>query len=56
MKLEAALGQANWLSGLEDRESARAVRKGDTISIQGQHYLLYSLERGRITFRCRALS
>lgn len=47
---------AGWEPVLEDRESARAVRKGDTFSIQGQHYLLYSLKRGRITFRHRALS
>lgn len=35
---------AGWEPVLEDSASARAIRHGDTVSIQGEHYVLYSLE------------
>lgn len=33
-----------WEPVVEDSESARAIRQGDTVSIQGEQYVLYSLE------------
>lgn len=37
-----------WEPVLEDSESARAIRNGDTVSIQGEQYLLYRFERSEL--------
>lgn len=39
---------AGWEPVLEDKESAKAVGKGKTFSIQGMHYVLYSLDRSEL--------
>lgn len=39
---------AGWEPVLEDKESAKAVRKGKTFSIQGMHYVLYSLDHSEL--------